>query len=129
MRKASILIGIMGMDQHEVGAIAVARLLRDAGLEVIYVGRFNLPSMIVNTALQEDVDLIGLSCHSWEYLHYVPELVNLLQDRGVDVPVIIGGSVITPDDARKVIEMGVSAAFGPGAVPEDIIQTVRHLTS
>ena len=129
MRKARVLIGIIGLDQHEVGASAVARLLRDAGLEVIYAGRFNLPYMIVNTALQEDVDLIGLSCHSWEYLHYVPELMTLLHERGVDVPVIIGGSVITPDDAEKVMGMGVSAAFGPGVCPGDIIETVRQLTS
>ena len=75
MRSVRILIGILGMDQHEVGAIAVSRMLRDAGMEVIYAGRFNLPHMIVQTCVQEDVDVIGLSCHSCEYLYYVPQLI------------------------------------------------------
>ena len=72
MENKRIFIGTLGMDQHEVGAIAVARLLRDAGMEVLYMGRFNLPAMIVKVCLEEDVDVIGLSCHSWEYLYYLP---------------------------------------------------------
>ena len=66
MHKVRVLIGILGLDQHEVGAVAVSRMLRDAGMEVIYTGRFNMPAMIVETSIQEAVDLIGLSCHSWE---------------------------------------------------------------
>ncbi len=68
MHKVRVLIGILGLDQHEVGAVAVSRMLRDAGMEVIYTGRFNMPAMIVETSIQEAVDLIGLSRHSWEIL-------------------------------------------------------------
>src|SRR5208337_4929879 len=81
--------------QHEVGAIAVSRMLRDAGMEVIYTGRFNLPELIVQTSIEEDVDVIGLSCHSWEYLYFVPQLLKLLAERKVGIPVVVGGSIIT----------------------------------
>ena len=86
MENKRIFIGTLGMDQHEVGAIAVARLLRDAGMEVLYMGRFNLPAMIVKVCLEEDVDVIGLSCHSWEYLYYLPELMTLMKEKSLDIP-------------------------------------------
>ena len=73
-KNIKVLIGILGVDQHEVGAMTVARILRDAGMEVIYAGRFNLPPTIVQAAIEEDVDVIGLSCHSWEYIHYMDDL-------------------------------------------------------
>jgi methylmalonyl-CoA mutase C-terminal domain/subunit len=91
-----MLIAVLGMDQHEVGAVAVSRMLRDAGMEIIYLGRFNTPAGIVKTSIEEDVDAIGLSCHSWEYLHYMPELLHMLNERSLNIPVVIGGSVITP---------------------------------
>ena len=129
MSKIRVIIGMLGLDQHEVGAIAVARMLRDEGIEVIYTGRFNTPAMVANTGIEEDVDLIGLSCHSWEYLHYLPELIGLLKEKGVNIPVIIGGSVITPGDEKKVREMGVAAAFGPSATNEQIIEAVGRIVS
>ncbi|HEX7409428.1 MAG TPA: cobalamin-dependent protein, partial [Candidatus Binatia bacterium] len=91
MKRIRVWIGMLGLDQHEVGAIAVARLLRDAGIEVIYAGRFNLPAGIVKAAVEEDVDVIGLSCHSWEYLEYVDELMGLLRERELELPVVVGG--------------------------------------
>ena len=106
MEKIRVLMGMLGLDQHEIGAIAVSRMLRDAGMEVIYTGRFNIPSMIVKTSIEENVDVIGLSCHSWEYLYYIPELVELLKEKDLDIPIIIGGSVITPGDVEKLKEMG-----------------------
>jgi len=127
MRKIRVLIGTLGMDQHEVGAIAVARMLRDAGMEVIYISKFNLPAGIVATSLQEDVDVIGLSCHSWEYLHYVPDLLKLLKENQADIPVVLGGSVITPQDQRELMEMGVSASFGSGAKENCIVGKIREL--
>ena len=127
MKRIRALIGMLGMDQHEVGAIAVSRLLRDAGMEVIYAGRFNTPAGLVKTGLEEDVDLIGLSCHSWEYLHYMPELLGLLKEKEADIPVVVGGSVITAGDAATLKDMGVAAAFGPSAVNEEIIETIRTL--
>ena len=127
MQRVRVLIGILGMDQHEVGAIAVSRMLRDAGMEVIYTGRFNLPHMIVETSIQEDVDVIGLSCHSWEFLYYVPQLMELLTKSRAEIPVIVGGSVITPGDRMNLTQMGVAAAFGWWSSDEEIVETVRGL--
>ena len=127
MEKKKIFIGTLGMDQHEVGAIAVARLLRDAGMEVLYMGRFNLPPTIVKVCMEEDVDVVGLSCHSWEYLYYLPDLLELMKEKGVDIPVVVGGSVITPGDSKRLAEMGIAAVFGPGAPDEQIIETIRRI--
>jgi methylmalonyl-CoA mutase C-terminal domain/subunit len=129
VRGGRILIGTFGLDQHEVGAVTVARLLRDAGFEVVYTGRFNLPPGIVKTAEEESVDVIGLSCHSWEYLHYVDELLAGLAGAGLAIPVVLGGSVITAADRATLLAKGVAAAFGPGARPEDIIATMRRLVA
>ena len=120
-------MGMLGMDQHEVGAIAVSRMLRDAGMEVIYAGRFNMPPMIVKTSIEENVDVIGLSCHSWEYLYYASELIDLLKEKRVEIPVIVGGSIITLGDVKKLKEMGVAAAFGPSSTDEEIIETIKHI--
>jgi methylmalonyl-CoA mutase C-terminal domain/subunit len=127
MKKTKALIGLLGMDQHELGAMSVARMLRDAGMEVIYLGRFNLPPAIVEASIQEDADLIGLSCHSWEYLYYVPELIELLRENDLDTPVIIGGSVITPRDREELLKKGVAAVFGPGASNEEIIASIHRI--
>ena len=127
MKKIRVLIAIIGLDQHEVGAIAVSRALMDAGIEVVYAGRFNLPPMIVNTAVQENVDVIGLSCGSWEYLYYVPELIELLKANGLATPVIVGGPIITMSDVKTLQEKGVAAVFGPWATMEEIIVTVKEL--
>lgn len=124
-----VLLGMLGMDQHEAGAIAVARLLRDAGMEVVYLGRFNLPEGIAAAALQEGVDVIGLSCHSWEYLEYLDELFDRLRALDLDVPIVLGGSVITPGDATAVQARGVAAAFGPAADPARIVETVGRLAA
>jgi methylmalonyl-CoA mutase C-terminal domain/subunit len=127
MKPVRVWIGTLGLDQHEVGATAVARLLRDAGMEVIYAGRFNLPPGIVKAAAEEDVDVIGLSCHSWEYLEYIEELMALLQERELKVPVVVGGSVITAGDERLLREKGVAAVFGPTARAADIPGAIRRL--
>ena len=127
MRPIKVLLALMGMDQHEVGAIAVARVLRDAGMEVVYLGRFNQPADIAKAAVEECVDVIGLSCHSWEYLYYLDELFAALAGRGLRVPVVVGGSVVTPGDARAIRAKGVAAAFGPGADPAEIVRTIEQL--
>jgi methylmalonyl-CoA mutase C-terminal domain/subunit len=127
MKTIRILIAVLGMDQHEVGAVAVSRLLRDAGMEIIYLGRFNTPAGIVKTSIEEDADVIGLSCHSWEYLHYMPELLESLNKEQLDIPVVVGGSVITAGDIKKLLDMGVAAAFGPSATNEGIVKTIQHL--
>lgn len=127
MSRPRVLIGILGLDQHEVGAIAVARLLRDAGMEVIYVGGFQTPDSLVRSSIQEDVDVLGLSCHSWEYLHYLPELMERLRREAPGVAVVVGGSVLTPGDVRDLKRQGVAAVFGAGAAAADIVASLRSL--
>lgn len=128
MKNTRVLIGILGLDQHEVGAVAVARMLRDAGMEVVYVGRFNLPAMIVQTALQEDVDVIGLSFHSWEHIYYLPELMSLLEKKQAAIPLIVGGSIITKADEADLKKMGIAAVFGPSATRQGIIDSITALS-
>ncbi len=127
MRPIRVLIGMLGLDQHEVGAVAVARQLRDAGMEVIYLGRFNLPPGIVKTAADENADVIGLSCHSWEYLHHIDELLALLAQHGLGIPVVVGGSVITESDERLLRDKGVAATFGPTSAVDDIPAAISAL--
>ena len=126
-RPIRILLAILGLDQHEAGAFAVAALLRDAGMEVIYLGRFGTPEIVVDSALEEGVDVIGLSCHSWEYLYYLDELFELLRSREVDIPVVVGGSVLSQDDKYEIQAKGVAATFGPGSDAGEIVQQIRSL--
>lgn len=127
MKPPKIVLGILGMDQHEVGAVSVARTLRDAGMDVVYLGRFNLPAYFVKAAIEESADVIGLSCHSWEYVYYLDELMEIMREQNVDIPVVVGGSVVTPEDARTVRSKGIAAAFGPGANPGEIVATIERL--
>lgn len=127
MHPPRVVIGLFGIDQHEVGAIAISRLLRDAGMEVVYVGRYQTPATLVRVAHDEDADVIGLSCHSWEYLDYAPELMALIEREGLDVSVILGGSVITPTDAAQMKSAGIAETFGPDATPEAIVDAIRNL--
>ena len=126
-RPIRILLAILGLDQHEAGAFAVAALLRDAGMEVIYIGRFATPEIVVDSALEEGVDIIGLSCHSWEYLYYLDELFELLKRRELDIPVVVGGSVLSQDDKNEIQAKGVAATFGPGSDAGEIVQQIRSL--
>jgi methylmalonyl-CoA mutase C-terminal domain/subunit len=127
MTRAKILIAVVGLDQHEVGALSVAHALREAGMEVVYNGRFNLPPAIVEAALEEGVDLIGLSAHSWEYLHYIDEILQGLREAGLNIPVVLGGSVITPSDEKILLEKGVAAAFGPSSTMDRAVAVIRDL--
>ena len=126
-RPVRILLAILGLDQHEAGAFAVARLLRDAGMEVIYLGRFGTPEIVLDSALEEGVDVIGLSCHSWEYLYYLDELFELLKSRELDIPIVVGGSVLSQDDKNEIQAKGVAATFGPGSDAGEIVQQIRSL--
>jgi methylmalonyl-CoA mutase, C-terminal domain len=127
--RPKVIVGLLGIDQHEVGAIAISGLLRDAGMEVIYVGRYNTPASFTRAALHEDADVIGISCHSWEYLEYVPELMAMLRDEAFDIDVVLGGSVITPSDADQMRKAGIAAIFGPDAKPDQIVDDIRALAS
>src|ERR1700722_200859 len=124
-----VLVTVLGLDQHEAGALAVASLLRDAGAEVVYTGRFNDPETIAAIAAEEDVDVIGISCHSWEFLHYAQELATLLHSEDPPIPVVIGGSIITPADRDEVLAKGIDAAVLPTAPRAEVTETVWALAA
>ena len=123
------LVTVLGLDQHEAGALAIARMLRDAGVEVVYTGRFNTPQRIAAIASDEDVDVVGVSCHSWEFLHYAAELAALLHSETPPIPLVVGGSLVTPADRNQVLADGVDAAVLPTASAEEAVGTVLELAS
>ena len=121
-----VLVAKPGLDGHDRGAKVIARALRDAGMEVIYTGLRQTPEMIVNAALQEDVQVIGLSILSGAHNAIVPRVMELLRERDMmDVLVIVGGTVPDPD-AERLRQNGVAAVFQPGASLEAIIQFIRE---
>jgi methylmalonyl-CoA mutase C-terminal domain/subunit len=126
MRKIRVVIAKPGLDGHDRGAKVIARALRDAGMEVIYMGLRQTPEQIVSGALQEDADVIGLSILSGAHMHICPRVMELLKARGLtDVLVVIGG--IIPDvDIPRLKEMGVTGIFLPGTPMQDIITFINE---
>jgi methylmalonyl-CoA mutase C-terminal domain/subunit len=125
-RKIRVLVAKPGLDGHDRGAKVVARALRDAGMEVIYTGLRQTPEMIAEAALQEDVDVVGLSILSGAHMALAPRVLELLKANGqARVRVFIGG-IVPDEDAPRLMEMGVSGIYGPGASTEDIIRDVRE---
>ncbi len=126
-RKIRVLVAKPGLDGHDRGAKIIARALRDAGMEVIYTGLRQTPEMIVEAALQEDVDVIGLSILSGAHMALTPRIFELMKANGLDdVKVILGG--IIPDDDIPVLQnMGVSGVFGPGTSTETIVQHINEV--
>ena len=119
--RARVLIAKPGLDGHDRGAKVTARALRDAGMEVIYTGLRQTPEMVVEAALQEDVDAIGLSILSGAHMPLMARVLELLAANDMsDVPVFLGG-IIPDEDADRLREMGVTAVFGPGASLDDVI--------
>ena len=124
-RKLRILIAKPGLDGHDRGAKVVARALRDAGMEVIYTGIRQSPDMIAESALQEDVDAVGLSILSGAHMELCPRVMQLLKSKGLaDVPVFVGG-IIPDDDAAALKAAGVRGVFGPGTTTTDIIDFIQ----
>jgi len=125
-RRPRVLIGKPGLDGHDRGAKVTARALRDAGMEVIYTGLRQTPEMVVEAALQEDVDAIGLSILSGAHMPLMARIMELLaQNEMTDVPVFLGG-IIPDEDVPRLREMGVTAVFGPGASLDDVIAQFRQ---
>ena len=124
-RKIRVLVAKPGLDGHDRGAKVVARALRDAGMEVIYTGLRQTPEMIAEAALQEDVDVVGLSILSGAHLALVPRVVELLKANGQDQVKIFIGGIIPDEDTPKLKEMGVTGVYGPGASTEQIIADIR----
>lgn len=128
-RKIRVLIAKPGLDGHDRGAKVVARALRDAGMEVIYTGLRQTPEMICEAAMQEDVDVIGLSILSGAHMAQVPRLLELLKSGGMaDVKVFLGG-IVPDEDIRVLKQMGVQEVFGPGANTKVIAEVIRQAVS
>ena len=121
---ARVIIAVVGLDQHEMGSVIVARILRDAGMEVIYLGRFNTPASVVEVAVAEDADVVGVSCHSWEFLEFGPDLARRLAEHSI--PLILGGSLLTATDSEQLRDAGVFAFLGPGSAKAEIVDRVRQ---
>jgi methylmalonyl-CoA mutase, C-terminal domain len=120
-----VLVAKPGLDGHDRGAKVIARALRDAGMEVIYTGLRQTPEMIVNAALQEDVQVIGLSILSGAHNAIVPRIMELLREKGMtDVKVVVGG-IIPDEDAEQLKQNGVAAVFQPGASLDSIVSFIR----
>lgn len=121
--KKRILIARLGMDAHWRGSIVVARALRDAGMEVIYVGN-QMPEGIVKMAIQEDVDIIGLSSLSGNHMILVPEIMALLKKEGMDDIKVVFGGTVPPDDVPQLKDVGIAEVFGPGSSLKKIVDFV-----
>ena len=126
MPRPKIIIAKLGLDGHDRGAKVIARALAEAGFEVVYTGIRQTPSQVVETAIQEDAKLIGVSILSGSHMELVGELMKIIKERGVDIPVLVGG-IIPPEDKEALLKMGVAAVYGPGTPLREIIDIVKKL--
>jgi methylmalonyl-CoA mutase C-terminal domain/subunit len=120
-----VVIAKPGLDGHDRGAKIIARALRDAGLEVIYTGLHQTPEQIVETAIQEDADAVGVSILSGAHMTLVPRIVYGLRENGADDVLVVVGGTIPPDDADELKSIGVAQVFGPGATTREIVDFLR----
>ncbi len=121
-----VLVAKPGLDGHDRGAKVVARGLRDAGFEVIYTGLHQTPEMVVSAAMQEDVDIVGLSILSGAHLPLVGAIQKLLKQKNLDKPIFVGG-IIPAEDAKTLENQGIAAVFGPGTSISDIVSKVKEI--
>ena len=124
-RKIRVLVAKPGLDGHDRGAKVVARALRDAGFEVIYTGIRQTPQMIVEAALQEDVDVIGLSILSGAHMALAPKIMQEIRENGMDEIVVLMGGIIPDEDVESLKGMGIKGVFGPGTSTQDIVDFIR----
>ena len=124
-RRIRVLIAKPGLDGHDRGAKVVARALRDAGMEVVYTGLRQTPEMIAAAALQEDVDVVGISILSGAHNTLCPRIAELLRANGMNDCLIIVGGIVPPDDIAKLKEQGISAVFPPGSSSQDMVAFLR----
>jgi methylmalonyl-CoA mutase, C-terminal domain len=125
-RPLRILVAKIGLDGHDRGAKVIATSLRDAGMEVIYTGLRQTPEMVVNAALQEDVDAIGISILSGAHMTVFPKVMALLKEKQMDDVLVTGGGIIPEDDMQKLYEMGVGKLFPPGTPTADIATYIKE---
>ena len=124
-RKIRVLIAKAGLDGHDRGAKVIAAALRDAGMEVIYTGLRKTPEMIVEAALQEDVDAIGISLLSGAHMTIFPRVLSLMKEKGLQNVLLFGGGIIPDQDIRTLQDMGVGKLFTPGSSTLDIVSYVQ----
>ena len=128
-RKIRVLVAKPGLDGHDRGVKVVAAALRDAGMEVIYSGLHQTPEMVVETAIQEDVDVVGLSVLSGAHMTLFRKVQGLLRAQGAENIIVIGGGIIPEEDQQELLESGVAALFGPGATTKQIVQFIKDACS
>jgi methylmalonyl-CoA mutase C-terminal domain/subunit len=125
-QKIRVLVAKPGLDGHDRGAKVLALALRDAGMEVIYTGLRQTPEQIAAAAIQEDVDVVGLSCLSGAHLYLFPRVVELLREQGADDIMVLGGGIIPESDIPELKAKGTQEIFGPGSSTQDIIAYIRE---
>jgi methylmalonyl-CoA mutase C-terminal domain/subunit len=125
-RRYRILLAKAGLNGHDRGVKVIAAALRDAGFEVIYTGLHQTPEAVVEAALQEDVDAIGISILSGAHMTIFPEVLELMKKKGLHDVLLTGGGIIPPDDAEKLYKMGIGRLFGPGTDTSEIIQYLKE---
>jgi methylmalonyl-CoA mutase C-terminal domain/subunit len=125
-RKIRVLVGKPGLDGHDRGAKVVAAALRDAGMEVIYTGLHQTPEKIVETALQEDVDVVALSILSGAHMTLFPRVLELMREKGMDEILLTGGGIIGKEDMAELQKMGTGRLFGPGTTTQAIVDYIRE---
>ncbi|MDD2793786.1 MAG: cobalamin B12-binding domain-containing protein [Sediminibacterium sp.] len=128
-RPLRVLVAKVGLDGHDRGAKIIATALRDAGMEVIYTGLRQTPEMVVNAALQEDVDAIGVSILSGAHMTVFPKIIGLMKEKGMDDVLLTGGGIIPEDDMKELNAMGVGKLFAPGATLTDIAAYIKDWVS
>ena len=129
MNPIKVLVAKPGLDGHDRGAKIVARALRDAGMEVVYTGLHQTPEMIVNAAVQEDVDVIGISILSGAHMTVFPRIMKLLEEREADDILVVGGGVIQEEDIPKLKALGVRDVYNAEATTQDLIDGIRRLSA
>ena len=125
-RPVRVLVAKVGLDGHDRGAKIIATALRDAGMEVIYTGLRQTPEMVVNAALQEDVDAIGVSILSGAHMTVFPKIIKLMKEKEMDDVLVTDGGIIPSDDMKELNEMGVGKLFAPGANTKDIADYIKE---
>ncbi len=125
-KKIRVLVAKAGLDGHDRGAKVIAAALRDAGMEVIYTGLRQTPEMIVEAAIQEDVDVIGISILSGAHMTILPKIKTLMNEKGLDDVLLTGGGIIPEEDINKLKEMGVGELFTPGASTKNIAEYIKE---
>ncbi|HET9055819.1 MAG TPA: cobalamin B12-binding domain-containing protein [Chitinophagaceae bacterium] len=128
-RSIRVLVAKVGLDGHDRGAKVIATALRDAGMEVIYTGLRQTPEMVVNAALQEDVDAIGVSILSGAHMTVFPKIIDLMKEKGMNDVLLTGGGIIPEDDMKKLNDLGVGKLFPPGTPTPEIAGYIRDWVS